>query len=93
MNYFDHDKFPNHDAVTLPCIVYVRVVDNYYFYSACKAGMPQKERIPRELGEWFKKHWTRWGLVEDDTPVRFRNVFDRENYPRFKIKENLITRV
>ena len=52
MNYFEHDKFPNHDTAKPPCIV--KVVDNYYYYSVCNADMPQQELIPKELGEYFR---------------------------------------
>lgn len=54
MNYTEHDKFPNHDAVDCPCVVYIKVVDEYYYFSVCNAGMPQRELIPKELGEYFR---------------------------------------
>ena len=102
MNYSEHNKFPNHDAVSLPCIVYVAVIDNYYLFSVDAAHMPTREQIPRELGEWFKElnEYTtlmpemKEALPKEKTPVRFQNIFrDRQNYPKFKITGNLISRV
>ena len=54
MNYSEHDQLPNHDAVTCPCIVYIRGEDKYYYFSVCSHGMPQREQIPRALGEYFR---------------------------------------
>ena len=53
MNYSEHDKFPNHDAVKCPCIVRVESEDKYFHFTIDKKNnTPQSEVIPNELGEW-----------------------------------------